>query len=292
MTIAALIPIVIQASIFLLVLGLGLHATPEDATYLFRRPGLLFRSLLAMNVVVPVFAAVLVAAFDLYLPVEIALLLLAVSPVPPILPGKQLKLGGHTNYVYGLLVAAALCAIVLAPLTIEILARVFQREAHISPAVIAKVVLISVLIPLVVGLTVRRSAPALAERMAPLATRLGTVLLIVGLLPILISAWPGITSLIGNGTILAIVAVVGAGLVAGHVLGGPDPDNRTALAIASSMRHPGVALAIANVNFPGEKLVFAAVLLFAVVNAVVTIPYASWSKRRHAEVVGGVTAER
>jgi BASS family bile acid:Na+ symporter len=245
-----------------------------------------------MNVVVPVFAAVLVAAFDLYLPVEIALLLLAVSPVPPILPGKQLKLGGHTNYVYGLLVAAALCAIVLAPLTIEILARVFQREAHISPAVIAKVVLISVLIPLVVGLTVRRSAPALAERMAPLATRLGTVLLIVGLLPILISAWPGITSLIGNGTILAIVAVVGAGLVAGHVLGGPDPDNRTALAIASSMRHPGVALAIANVNFPGEKLVFAAVLLFAVVNAVVTIPYASWSKRRHAEVVGGVTAER
>lgn len=45
----------------LLVFGLGLHATPQDATSLLRRPGLLFRSLLAMNIVVPLFAAVLAA---------------------------------------------------------------------------------------------------------------------------------------------------------------------------------------------------------------------------------------
>jgi len=292
MTIAELIPLVIQTSIVLLVFGLGLHATLEDVSYLFRRPGLLVRALLAMGVVVPFFAAVLAAVFDLYPSVEIALLLLAVSPVPPILPGKQLKLGGHASYVYGLLVTAALFAIVLVPLMIEVLGRVFQREAHIAPAAIAKVVLITVLAPIVAGLAVRRFAPALAERIAAFVTRLGTVLLVVGLLPILVTAWPGIVSLIGNGTILAIVAVVVAGLVAGQVLGGPDPDDRTALAIASSMRHPGVALAIAKVNFPDEKLVFAAVLLFAVVNAVVTIPYASWSKRRHAEVAGGVMVER
>lgn len=40
-----------------------------------------------------------------------------------------------------------------------------------------------------------------------------------------------------------------------HWLGRPDPDDRTALAIASSMRHPGVALAIARLNFPEEMLV-------------------------------------
>jgi len=292
MTIAELIPLVIQTSILLLVFGLGLHATLEDVTYLFRRPGLLVRALLAMGVVVPFVAAVLAAVFDLYPPVEIALLLLAVSPVPPILPGKQLKLGGHASYVYGLLVTAALFAIVLVPLMIEVLGRVFQRDAHIAPAAIAKVVLITVLAPIVAGLAVRHFAPALAERIASFVTRLGTVSLVAGLLPILITAWPGIVSLIGNGTILAIVAVVVAGLIAGHVLGGPDPDDRTALAIASSMRHPGVALAIAKVNFPDEKLVFAAVLLLAVVNAVVTIPYVSWSKRRHSEVAGGVIAER
>jgi BASS family bile acid:Na+ symporter len=252
----------------------------------------LVRALLAMGVIVPVVAAVVAAVFDLYPPVEIALLLLAVSPVPPILPGKQLKLGGHASYVYGLLVTAALFAIVLAPLMIEVLGRVFQRDAHIAPVAIAKVVLITVLAPIVAGLAVRHFAPAFAERMAPLVTRLGTALLVLGLLPILVTAWPGIVSLIGNGTILAIAAVVVAGLIAGHVLGGPDPDDRTALAIASSMRHPGVALAIAKVNFPDEKLVFAAVLLFAVVNAIVTIPYAAWRRREHGEIAGGVTAEQ
>ena len=90
---AHLIQIGVQASILLLVFGLGLHATPEDTTYLFRRPRLLLRALLAMGVIVPIFAAVLAATFDLHPPVKIALLLLAVSPVPPILPGKQLKLG-------------------------------------------------------------------------------------------------------------------------------------------------------------------------------------------------------
>lgn len=292
MTIAELIPLVIQTSILLLVFGLGLHATLEDVTYLFRRPGLLVRALLAMGVVVPFVAAVLAAVFDLYPPVEIALLLLAVSPVPPILPGKQLKLGGHASYVYGLLVTAALFAIVLVPLMIEVLGWVFQRDAHIAPAAIAKVVLITVLAPIVAGLAVRHFAPALAERIASFVTRLGTVLLVAGLLPILITAWPGIVSLIGNGTILAIAAVVIAGLIAGHLLGGPDPDDRTALAIASAMRHPGVALAIAKVNFPDEKLVFAAVLLFAVVNVIVTIPYAAWRRRQHSEVGGGVTAEQ
>jgi BASS family bile acid:Na+ symporter len=34
----------------------------------------------------------------------------ALSPVPPILPGKQLRFGGRANYVYGLLLAAALSA--------------------------------------------------------------------------------------------------------------------------------------------------------------------------------------
>ena len=39
----------VQASIFLTVVGFGLQATRDDLLYLVRRPGLLVRSLLAMN---------------------------------------------------------------------------------------------------------------------------------------------------------------------------------------------------------------------------------------------------
>src|SRR5262245_20724117 len=66
MTIAELIPLVIQTSILVLVFALGLHATLEDVIYLFRRPGLLVRVLLAMGVVVPFVVAVLAAVFGFF----------------------------------------------------------------------------------------------------------------------------------------------------------------------------------------------------------------------------------
>jgi BASS family bile acid:Na+ symporter len=53
-------------------------------------------------------------------------------------------------------------------------------------------------------------------------------------------------SLVGNGTILALGAFTLAGLAAGHLLGGPNRDDCTVLALATASRHPGVALAIAS----------------------------------------------
>src|SRR5690242_20321484 len=61
----ALILLSAKASIFLIVFGLGLITSPQDTTYLFHRPGQLLRSLLAMNIIMPLVAAALAAAFHL-----------------------------------------------------------------------------------------------------------------------------------------------------------------------------------------------------------------------------------
>ncbi len=52
-----------------------------------------------------------------------------------------------------------------------------------------------------------------------------------------------------------------------HLLGGPDPDDRTALALATASRHPGVALLIPTGNFPNQKLVAPAMVLYLIVGA-------------------------
>ena len=282
MTIAWLIQWTLRTSLLLVVLALGLRSTVADATYVLRRPALILRGFLAMGVIVPVAAAALAAVFDLHPAVEIAMLAVAVGPVPPVLPGKQLRLGGRASYVHGLLVAAALFAIVVVPVDVEILGRAFNREAHVSVGFVAKIVGITVLLPLAAGIVVRRAAPRLAERLAPWASGAGNGGLAIGLVVIVVTAWSDVMSLVGNGAVLAIAAVVVVGLAAGHWLGGPDPDDRTALAIAASMRHPGVALAIARLNFPDEKLVPAAVLLFMVVNVIITLPYGIWRRRARA----------
>jgi BASS family bile acid:Na+ symporter len=89
-------------------------------------------------------------------------------------------------------------------------------------------------------------------------------------------------SLLGNGTAAALAGFVLVGLAIGHALGGPVPENRTSLAIATATRHPGVALLLARANFPEEQLVVPAVLLYLLVNAVVAIPYLLWIKRRRS----------
>ena len=282
MALTTLIILALKTSIFLTVFGLSLQATMDAAFYLFRRPAELVRSLLSMYVVMPLFATALVAVFDLHPAVEIALITLAVSPVPPLLPKKGRKAGGPGDYVIGLLVAAALFAIVFVPLAVDLLGRVFGRPAQISVATIAQLVFTTVFLPLAAGIAVRHFAPAFADRIAKPISLVAAVLLPASALPVVFTAWPAITSLIGNGTIIAIAAFVIVGLATGHVLGGPAPEKRTVLAFSTASRHPGIALAIASANFPGQKLVLAAVLLYLIVNAVVSIPYMKWRKQGHS----------
>jgi BASS family bile acid:Na+ symporter len=280
MNLASLILLAIKISISLTVFGLGLGATLQDATHLFQRPGLLLRSLVSMNIVMPLFAGVLVAAFDLHPAIELALIALSISPVPPFLPKKELKAGASTEYSFGLQVTAAILAIVLIPITIEILGKVFSRPVHISPGAVAMVVLTTVLAPLAAGILVRLVAPGLAAKIAKPIGLVATILLLVCVLPILFTAMPAIVSLIGNGTLLAITVFTGFGLAVGHLLGGPIPNNRTVLALCTATRHPGVAIAIAHATFPQQKLAVPAVLLYLIVSAVVSIPYLKW-RRKH-----------
>jgi BASS family bile acid:Na+ symporter len=87
-------------------------------------------------------------------------------------------------------------------------------------------------------------------------------------LPVLFVSAREILSLIGDGTILAFSVFVLAGLAIGYWLGGPDPADRRVLSLATSSRHPGIALALAHANFPNQKLDMSAMALYLVINAV------------------------
>ena len=289
MSVVQVIGLAIQVSLAAIVFSVGMETNRGDILSLLRRPGLLLRSILAMNIVMPVIAALLVAVFHLDPPVEIALIALAVSPVPPVLPGKQIKAGASPAYAVGLLAAAAIAAIVLVPLSIEVLGRVFGRDVNVPVRVVVKAVALSVLLPLVAGALVRRIAPGFAARVSPVLSKLATVLLVAAFIPALVVAWPELRALIGNFTLVAIVGIVVAGILVGHILGGPHEGDRTALALSTASRHPGVAVAVAHAISPGDKSVVMAVLLAFLVAAIATAPYAKWRRRAYLEAREGAS---
>jgi BASS family bile acid:Na+ symporter len=154
-------------------------------------------------------------------------------------------------------------------------------------------VLISVLVPLVAGALVRRFFPEFGKRAMRPTSIVAMILLVAASLPILFVASKAMWALIGNGTIVCLALFTIAGLIAGHCLGGPDPDHRTVLALATGVRHPGVALAVASINFPDYKAVTAAIVLYLIVAVAISTPYVRWRIRQHAAAepaIGGPTA--
>ncbi len=279
MTAQTLILLALKASIVLSVFAIGLVSRVDDTLFLLRRPGLLLRSVVAINVVMPLVAAAMAWRFNLPQAVEVALVALAVSPVPPLLPRKQIKARGESSYAIGLLVMAALIAILFVPVAVELVGLAFQLPVHMTPWPIAKLVFATVLAPLLVGILVRRLAPGLAARFATPVERIANIVLVLCCLAVLMTAWPAIIAFVGTGALWAIAAFVGVGLAVGHGLGGTDPHDRTVLALAAATRHPGVALAIASANFPGDKAILPAFLLYLIFGAILAIPYVMWRRR-------------
>jgi len=280
MTLASLIPLLAKVSIILFVFAIGLKASFSELTYLFRRPRLLARALASMYVLMPLFALGVAATFDLHPAVKIALVALSVSPIPPILPKKALKAGGQENYTIGLVVGTALLSVIIVPISMKAFEAITGVQLIMRPVAVAMLVMTSVLAPMVVGVVVRALFPA-AEKAARPISVLASVLLLLAVLPILSVSFKAILSLVGDGTMFALGAFAICGLMVGHLLG-PDRDDREVLALSTATRHPAVAIAIANTNFPGQKLVAPAVLLYLLISAFVSAPYLLWNKRSKA----------
>jgi len=282
MNAAKLIGIGIQLSIMLMVFGIGLSAGAAQVRPAVKDAGLLARSLLGMYIVVPLVAVFVALNFDLNRGVLLALLLLALSPVPPIMPGKQVRAGGSPGYVLGLLVVASLAAIIVVPVGARLIGLIFGRDIRVPFGVTTEVVALSVLLPVIAGLVVARLAPGFATKATKPISIVAAILLVVVCLPVLWMARHALARLTGNFTLLAIVLVSLTGLAVGHLLGGPHPGNRAALALAPATRHPGVALGVLKIIAPGDKEAEVAVVLYLLVSIVATFPYFLWRKRARA----------
>jgi BASS family bile acid:Na+ symporter len=287
MTVARLFSLGIGLSIALMVFSIALNAGGRRLDASARQPALLARSLVAMYLVMPFLAVGIALNLELNRPLLIALMLVALAPVPPVLPSKQLKAGGNEAYVLTLLVASAIAAIAVVPAGVELLGRIFGRDLAVPFGVTAKAVAVPVLVPVVAGLALGRIAPGVAERVAGPLSAASSLLLAALFLPVVFTQWPTIVEQAGNFTVVAIVLFIAAGLATGHLLGGPDPDNRTALALATATRHPGVALAVLRAVAPEEEGVQAVILLYLVVGIVASIPYVAWRKRARAAAGAG-----
>jgi len=269
----------LQVSIISTVFGFGLKATPDDLLYVVRRPRLLMRSLVAMFVCMPLVALTLLRIFDFPHAVNVTLVALSISPVPPILPRKQVRSGGSSSFGLGLMAVLSTVAIGIVPAALGGLAWLSGRTLALPPGEIAALMLKATLAPLFAGVALRRFAPAIANRVEPVTLLAAKWLMPVAIVVVLAGAALPMWEIVGSGTLLAMTIFTLSGIAIGHVLGGPEREHSTVLALSTSCRHPALALAILATNFPDQRSA-PLILLYLLVSGIVGFPYVMWQRHQ------------
>lgn len=271
---------VAAATLFAVMFDLGLAIEPGAFHRILRRPGLLLKGLFAVLVAVPALAWLVARAFDLPRPVAVGILLMAISPGAPIALRRSLGAGGHRSYAPALQIAVVLLAVVSMPLSIAAFNEYYGGTATVDPRHLARQVFVAQLLPLGLGVLARTLTASGAAWLEPKLRRVGGVLLIVLLVLALIDIWEVVVGA-GLRATLAIATVTLLAIGVGHALGGPEPATRTATAISSAARNPGLALLVATLN-AASPAITATILAYFVIAALTLIPYVFWRRRATA----------
>lgn len=268
----------VSLTLVVVMLGLGLGIVLREVLAEWRHPMPVARALFGVIVLMPLVAVAVARSLGLPREAEVGIVLMAIAPGAPVSLQRSLAAGGHRGFAPALQIAAALAAVVSMPVWVALLDRLYSSTATIEPWRVAWQVLLAQWAPLGAGIAWRRIDPVRAARLTAPVVRLGTVLLAVTVVLILVDAWT-VTIEAGVRGVAAIVAVTAAGLAIGHLLGGREASARTAAAVTTAARNPGLALLVATRNDapPG---VSAAILACAIVSLIVLLPYTVWRGRR------------
>jgi len=273
----SILTIVAAATLFVVMFDVGLSIVPGEFRWVWQHPVLLLKALFAVLIAVPALALVVTRAMELPRPAEVGIVLMAISPGAPVALRRSLGAGGHRSFAPALQIAVALLAVVSMPLSIAALDEYYGAEAVVAPQHLARQVFFAQLLPLALGMTMNRLAHAAAAWLEPRLRRLGSALLLVLLVLVLIDIWHVVLGA-GWRVALTIGLVTGLALAVGHLLGGPEPAARTATAICSAARNPGLALLVATLN-AAPPTITATVLAYLVISALTIIPYVVWRRR-------------
>ena len=285
-----LVPLIIQGSMVLIVASAGLQARWSDVQAALRHPGLVARAVVAVNVAVPLVAILACLVLPMATAIKAGIVIMAVSPLAPFVPAKLLKGGTDASLAVGLFFILLLLAVLIVPATFALLSAALPSDATIPVGVVARFVLLTLLLPLLAGLLVAEMAPGIAPRLAKIFQTTGFVLLVPVLIGMLYKAGGPMLSLFGDGTVLAIVAAVTAGLVAGHLLGGPGDAGRVGLASVAAARHPGLAGLVAQRHYDDPRVMLT-VLLFLFLGIIVSAVYQAWVRKRLARAPAAAPTE-
>jgi BASS family bile acid:Na+ symporter len=234
----------------------------------------------ANYLLVPAAAIALLVVFDVSPAIAAGFLILAVCPGAPFGPPFAGIARANVSMAVGLMVVLAASSAIVSPvLLLVLLPWVSGGEApRIDLIAMVGALLVTQLLPLLVGLLVRHRFPRLADSLLSPFELVSKVLnlSVAGL--ILATQYPMLAEIRMRG-FAGMLILLAASLAIGWFAGGAGRDNRKTMALTTALRNVGVGLVIVTGNFAGTAAVSAA-LAYGIVEVFGSLLLALWWGRR------------
>lgn len=230
---------------------------------------LVVRALLANFVLVPVLAYLILLVIPLEESLGIGLIVLACAAGAPFLPKLVQGAKGDVAFGVGLMVMLMVVTIIYLPLVLPLL----LEGVQVDPWAIAQSLIVTMLIPLVIGLLIKSHSPEAADHWGPVMNKISSLTILILLVAGLGLNASNIVGLIGSGGILALLIFIVGCLLIGLLLGGREGQVRSVMGLGTAQRNVAAAIVVASQNFPGTNtLTF--VLVAAILLLLVLLPTA------------------
>jgi BASS family bile acid:Na+ symporter len=262
----------VSALVFVLssMLAMGLSLTIPQIIAPLKNLKLVILALAVNFVAVPLVVWGIQAVMGLDQDVYTGLLLMATAAGAPFLPKLAQTAKGNIAFSVGLMVLLMVVTIIYMPIVLPLL----LSGVEINPWDIAKSLIMSMLLPLGIGLFMKARWSELAGDLQPhmaSASSLAIVLMLVGAI---VLQWDNIVSLFGTGAVLAIVVFMLTSLALGYGVGGwgSDPATRSVMGLGTAQRNLSAALVVGATNFSSSPNVLITVVAAGLIGLVLLLP--------------------
>lgn len=250
-------------------LATGLSLSVAQILQPLKNARLVIVALLANFVLVPALAYLITMILPLEEPLKIGLIVLATVAGAPFLVKEVQAAKGDLPVGVGLMFLLMVVTIFYVPLVLPLLLPGVEVKAWD----IAKSLIVTMLIPIILGLFYRSQSLEGAQHWAPVMNKVSGIALLILLVTGLGLNVSNIIDLIGSRGFLALIIFVVGSLLIGFVLGGRNPGVRTVMGLATAQRNVAAAILVTTLNFSGT-MTLPFILVASVVLPLILLPTA------------------
>jgi BASS family bile acid:Na+ symporter len=220
-------------------LDMGLRLNLADALGGIRNFRFVAYTLVWSFVLVPAFAYGITLVIPLQPPYALGLVLLGLAPCAPFVPGLVDKAKGDLGFTAAFMLLASVGTVVCMPMTVPLLTEGLNASAW----AIAKPLLAVVLLPMAVGVIIRRQADGFATKLLPVVKKLAGIFGLLWAVVCVIIYGKGMLGLAGELALAAEVIFFAVIFLGTYYLGfGLPHEQKIVLSIGVTTRNLGACL--------------------------------------------------